>query len=67
MVLAQLCGFVFVLSVATVWNFGFEWKMDGPLHIYAGTNMNTDLDWIYYRNSVFIIILKAQLLNIDMD
>ena len=29
MVLAQLCVFVFVLSVATVWNFGFKWKMDG--------------------------------------
>jgi hypothetical protein len=41
--------------------FGF------PLHIYAGTNMNTDLDWLYYRNSVFIIISKARLLNIDMD
>jgi hypothetical protein len=31
--------------------FGF------PLHIYMGTNMNTDLDWLYYINSVFIIIL----------
>jgi hypothetical protein len=31
MVLAQLCVFVFVLSAATVWNFGFKWKMDGSV------------------------------------
>jgi hypothetical protein len=30
--LAQLCGFVFVLSTATVWNFGLEWKMDGSAY-----------------------------------
>ena len=27
--LAQLCGFMFVSSTTIVWNFGFEWKMDG--------------------------------------
>jgi hypothetical protein len=32
MFLAQLYGFVFVLSTATVWNFGFEWKMDGSAY-----------------------------------
>jgi hypothetical protein len=31
MISAQLCGFVFVLSAATVWNFGFKWKIDGSL------------------------------------
>jgi hypothetical protein len=26
------------------------------LHIYMGTNIITDLDWLYYRNSDFIVI-----------
>jgi hypothetical protein len=32
MFLAQLYGFVFFLSTATVWNFGSEWKMDGSAY-----------------------------------
>lgn len=32
MFLAQLYGFVFVLSTTTMWNFGFEWKMDGSAY-----------------------------------
>ena len=38
MVLAQLCGFVFVLSVAIVWNFGFKWKMDGSVVIVLSSS-----------------------------
>jgi hypothetical protein len=38
MILAQLCGFVFVLSAATVWNFGFEWKMDGSAVIVLSSS-----------------------------
>jgi hypothetical protein len=37
------------------------------LHIYMGTNIITDLDWLYYINSEFIIILETLLLNIDVD
>ena len=37
------------------------------LHRYMGTNIIIDLDWLYYRNSDFIIILETLLLNIDVD
>jgi hypothetical protein len=38
MVLARLCGFVFVLSAATLWNFGFDWKMDGSAIIVLSSS-----------------------------